>query len=184
MVIVYELGVPGHPATVGVTVIVAVTADAPVLVAVNAGVFPAPDAASPMEEFEFVHVNVPPAGVLVNAEAATLPPLQTVMFAGTVTVGVGLTVMVYVFGVPGQPATVGVTVIVAVIAVVPAFVAVNAGVFPDPDAAKPIAVFEFVHAKVPPPGVLVNADAGTAPPLQTVMFAGTVTVGVGLTVIV
>ena len=43
---------------------------------------------------EFVQVNVPPMGVLVYADAATFPPLQTVMFAGTVTVGLGLIVIV------------------------------------------------------------------------------------------
>jgi hypothetical protein len=73
---------------------VAVTGAVPVLVAVNAGVLPVPEAASPIEALVLVHANVPPAGVLVKAEAATLPPLQTMMFAGTVTVGVGLTVMV------------------------------------------------------------------------------------------
>jgi hypothetical protein len=86
--------VPGQPATVGVTVIVAVTGAAVVLVAVNAGVLPVPLAARPIVEFELVQVNVPPAGMLVYAEAGTLPPSQIVMFAGTVTVGVGLTVMV------------------------------------------------------------------------------------------
>ena len=92
--------------------------------------------------------------------------------------------MVYVLGVPGHPATVGVTVIVAVIAAVVRFVPVNAGTFPVPLAARPIAVLELVHANVPPEGVLTNAAAGIAVPLHTVMFAGTVTVGVGLTVIV
>jgi hypothetical protein len=89
-----------------------------------------------------------------------------------------------VFGVPGQPATVGVTVMVAVIAAPVKFVAINAGVFPTPDAASPIAELELVHANVPPAGVLVNTDAGMFPPLQIVMFAGTVTVGVGFIVIV
>ena len=88
------LGVPGQPATVGVTEMVAVMAAPVKFVAINAGVFPAPDAASPIAGLELVHVNVPPAGVLVNTDAGMLPPLQIVMFAGTVTVGVGLTVIV------------------------------------------------------------------------------------------
>jgi hypothetical protein len=97
---------------------------------------------------------------------------------------------VYEDGVPLTPFTVGVTVIVAVIAVVPVFVAVNDGIFPEPLAAIPIAVLEFVQAKVPPAGVLIKLVAATAPLLVTVMFAGTVTVGVaglgvdGVTVIV
>ena len=183
-VMVYDTGVPGHPVAVGVTVMVAVTGVLPVLVAVNAGVLPLPLAARPMEVLELVHVKVVPATLLVYAEAATAAPLQTVLLAGTVTFGVGLTVIVYVTGVPVQPANVGVTVIVPVIGVVPVLVAANAGVLPLPLAARPIAVFEFVQLNVAPEGVLVKEEAATVPPLQIVMFAGTVTVGVGFTVIV
>jgi hypothetical protein len=73
---------------------------------------------------------------------------------------------------------------VAVIGAVVALVAVNEGVFPVPLAAKPMAVLEFVHAKVAPAGVLEYEEAATVPPLQTVIFAGTVTVGLGFTVMV
>jgi len=106
------------------------------------------------------------------------------MFDGTVTAGVGFTVIVNVLGVPGHPFTVGVTVIVALAGAEPVFTAVKPGVLPVPDAASPIDGFEFVHAKEPPAGVLTNAEAGTAAPLQTVIAAGTVVVGVGSTVIV
>jgi hypothetical protein len=44
----------------------------------------------------FVQVNVAPAGVLVKVLAATSAPAQTVGLTGTVTVGSGFTVMVYV----------------------------------------------------------------------------------------
>jgi hypothetical protein len=53
-----------------------------------------------------------------------------------------------------------------------------------PLAAKPIEASEFVQVNVPPAGVLVKVDAGTEAPLQTVILAGTRTVGVGFTVIV
>ena len=43
---------------------------------------------------------------------------------------------------------VGVTVIVAVIGALVLFVAVNEGTEPEPDAAKPIAVFELVQENV------------------------------------
>ena len=99
-------------------------------------------------------------------------------------VGIGFTVMVQVIGVPAHPAKVGVTELVAVIAADVVLVAVNVGVLPVPLAAKPIAVFEFVHANVAPEGILVNALAGTYAPLHTVLFAGTVTVGKGFTVTV
>ena len=78
---------------------------------------------------------------------------------------------------PGQPLSVGVTVIVAVIGAVVVLVAVKVGVLPLPEAAKPMAVLEFVQAKVAPAGVEVKAEAGTLAPLQTVMLAGVVIVG-------
>ena len=55
--------------------------------------------------------------------------------------------MINVSGVPvqaGFPKT-GVTVIVPEIGALLLFVAVNAGILPNPLAAKPIAVFEFVQ---------------------------------------
>jgi hypothetical protein len=65
-----------------------------------------------------------------------------------------------------------------------ALVAVNAGVFPDPLAASPIAVLEFVQEKVAPAGVLLNADAATVVPLQIEIFDRGLTMGKGLTVMI
>jgi hypothetical protein len=65
----------------------------------------------------------------------------------------GLTVMVKVCGVPeqvGEKPSVGVTVIVAVIGVVPLLVALKVAILPVPLAAKPIAVLLFVQLKVAP----------------------------------
>jgi hypothetical protein len=59
--------------------------------------------------------------------------------------GLGFTVIVNVCGVPGQEFPVGVTVIVAVTGVVPALVAVNAAIFPEPLAANPIEGSLFVQ---------------------------------------
>ena len=174
---------PGQPLAVGVTVIVAATGFAVVFVPVNDGVLPVPLAERPIEGVEFVHANVVPGVVLVNTPAATFAVLHTVTFAGTVTLGPGFTVIVYVFGVPGQPLALGVTVMVAVTGSAELFVAENEGVFPVPLAARPIEGVEFVHVKVVPGVVLVNAEAATVIALQTVMFAGTTTTGVGLTVI-
>ena len=58
--IVYELGIPIHPAKVGVTVIVAVMAVAPVFVAVNEEMLPVPFAAIPIAVLVFVQANVAP----------------------------------------------------------------------------------------------------------------------------
>ena len=124
-----------------------------------------------------------PGVVLVKLEAAIVTPLQTELFAGTVTFGPGFTVIVYVFGVPGQPLALGVTVIVAVTGSAELFVAENEGVFPVPLATRPIEGVEFVQVKVVPGVVLVNAEAATVVALQTVMFVGTITTGIGLIVI-
>ncbi len=175
---------PGQLVTIGVTVIVAVIVVFPELVAVNVGTFPVPELASPMAVLEFVHVKVPPAGTVAKLEAGIASALHTVIFAGTTAVGVGLTTMLYVDEVPGQLLTEGVTVIVPVIGLDPAFVAVNEGTFPVPPEPNPILVLELVHMKVPPAGILEKLVAATVLLLQTEMFAGTVTVGVGLTVIV
>ena len=58
--------------------------------------------------------------------------------------------MVNVWAAPGQPAADGVTVIVAVTGAVPVLIAANEGIFPLPDAAKPIDVLLFVQLKVVP----------------------------------
>jgi len=58
--------------------------------------------------------------------------------------------MVNVVGVPVHPFAEGVTVIVAVIGEVVAFVAVNAGTLPEPLTARPIAVLLFVQLNVVP----------------------------------
>ena len=156
-------------------------------VPINDAIFPVPLAGNPIAVLEFVQANVAPAGVLVKFEAGIVAPLQYELFAGTVTVGVGFTVIVNVDGGPGQLAgegLVGVTVIVAVTGDDVTFVAVNEAILPVPLAAKPIVASEFVHANVDPATLLVKLIAGTVALLQYELFAGTVTFGVGLTVIV
>ena len=44
----------------------------PLLVAVNTGIFPLPEAAKPIEAFVFVHGNTDPAGVAVKLTAVLL----------------------------------------------------------------------------------------------------------------
>jgi len=174
---------PGQLFREGATVIVPDIGVDPVFVAVNVAIFPVPADPKPIAVLELVHVKVPPAGMLVKFVAATLLLLHNVMFEGTVTVGVGFTVIIYVEKAPLQLFTVGVTVIVAEIGEVPVLVALNEAILPVPLAAKPIAVFELVHENVPPAGVLVKLEAVTEPLLHTVISAGTVTLGEGFTVI-
>jgi hypothetical protein len=59
-VYVYVVGAPLHPLALGVIVIVDVTGLAVVLIALNDEIFPVPEAARPMDELEFVQVNVVP----------------------------------------------------------------------------------------------------------------------------
>lgn len=121
---------------------------------------------------------------LVKLVAATGDPLQTVIFAGTVTVGEGFTVMVYVLGVPVQLLAVGITVMVAEITLEEVLVAMKLAIFPEPLAPNPMAVLLLIHEYVAPAVALIKEVAVTVAPLQTVIFAGTVTVGVGFTVMV
>ncbi len=112
------------------------------------------------------HANVAPAGVLAKVVLGIVVPAHCTMGVIALTVGLGLTVIVNVVGAPVQPANVGVTEIVLVMAELVAFVAVNAGKFPVPLAPNPIAVLLFVQANVAPAGVLLNAVDGTATPGQ------------------
>jgi hypothetical protein len=95
------------------------------------------------------------------------------------TVGVGLTVIVNVAGVPVHPFAVGVTVTVAAIGDVIAFVAVNEGILPEPLAARPIAVLLFVQVNVVPltgpDKFVIGATAAT----QYVLLLIELTIAVG-----
>ena len=85
---------PRHPLTVGVTVMVAVIGEDVRLVAVNPGIFPVPLAPNPIEVLEFVQEKLPPVGTLTKFVVANKSLLQTTILLGTVTVGVGFTVIV------------------------------------------------------------------------------------------
>ena len=88
-----------------------------------------------------------PATAPVNVTRLLDEPEHSAWLDGAFTVGAGFTVMVKFRGVPVQvaPALVydGVTVMVAVMAVVPALVAVKLGMLPDPLAPKPMLVLLF-----------------------------------------
>jgi hypothetical protein len=103
------MGVPTHPANVGVIVIVDVTGLAVAFIAVNSGMLIVPLAARPIDAFEFVHVNVAPAGLLTKVFAGTDSPAQKVRLGSAVTIGNGFTVTVAI-AVLLQPAVVPVTV--------------------------------------------------------------------------
>ena len=120
---------------------------APVKVAVVLAMFVTPEEKS--EVVDLSHLTTEPVCPL-RVRSAGAVPAQIVGTADTdpPTV-VGLTVMVKFCGVPLQetPFNVftGVTVMVALMAVVPVFVAVNAAMLPVPLAARPMAVLLLVQ---------------------------------------
>jgi hypothetical protein len=75
--------------------------------------------------------------------------------------------MVNVWAVPVHPVATGVTVIVAVIAVVPVLTAVKEPMFPEPLAARPIAGLLFVQLNVVPATAPVKLTAVVEAALQT-----------------
>ena len=133
----------------GVTVIVAIEAAALLALSpTNEAMFPVPAFARPMLGVLFVQVYEFPVPLKVMADVFVL--LQITRLLTLFTVGVGLIVIVAFELSPAQvtPALVndGMIPMVAFIGVLPLFVLKNGAIFPEPEAAKPILVVEFVHA--------------------------------------
>lgn len=146
---------------VGVTVMVAVTAALVLLVARNGAILPVPLAPRPIVVLLFVQLYTVPATLPVKLTAAVLLLLHTTWLATALTVGVGLTVIVKVTGVPVQVLPLlklGVTVMVAVTAALVALVATNDAILPVPLAASPIdgVLLVQLYTIVPPVVGLVN----------------------------
>ena len=83
-----------------------------------------------------------------------------------VTVGVGLTVIVYVLVVPEQLLANGVIVTIALIGELVPLVAVNDGTLPEPLAPKPTLVLLLAQEYVVPDTGLLNVVAPAVAPLQ------------------
>ena len=177
------LAVPGQLTPlfvkVGVTVMVAVTADDVALVAIKEAIFPLPLAANPIDGVLFIqlYTTVPPVLVVLKFMAVVALLLHKDWFGVAFTVAVELTVIVNELGVPTQltPAfiNVGVTVIVAMTGAVLVLVAVNDGIFPEPLAANPIDGVLFTQLKIillpaPPLVGLVKLIAAVDTPLHNV----------------
>ena len=108
-VIVKFWATPGQPFPLGVTIRFPVVG-LPTLAAVKL-ILPLPLAPRPMATLEFVQLKL---GFPVPLKLTTTIALEhTVWLGGSVTVGTGFIVMVKIFGAPGQPFSVGVTVMVA-----------------------------------------------------------------------
>ena len=170
---------PAQLFAVGVTLTVATTFAAPELTAGNAVIFPSPLAARPMEVVLFVQLNVVLATAPVKFTASVETPLQRIWSEGSVTVGVGFTAMVKDCAVPVHPFAEGVTLIVAVTIDVPELVPVNAAMFPEPLAARPMEVVLFVQLSALPATVPEKFTAPVDVLLQILWSEGSLTVGVG-----
>lgn len=137
-----------------------------------------------------VQLNTVPGTVPVITTGVIAKLLQIVCEVGNaVALGVGLTVMVKVTGVPTQLTplvNVGVTVMVAVTGAVVALVAVKVGILPVPLAPRPIDVLLLVqlNTTVPPVVGLLKLTGALPDPLHTTWFGTVFTTAVGLTVIV
>lgn len=92
--------------------------------------------------------------------------------------------MINVFVLPGQLLAVAVTEIVALMAALLLFTAMNEGMLPFPFCARPILVSLFVQLYVVPFSGPVNVMAVEAWPLQRNWFSGCVTFALGRMVIV
>ncbi len=86
-----------------------------------------------------VQAKVVPAAALLKLTKADVEPEHIISLEGeNVTPGDGFIVMVNVFGDPGHPSKLGITVMVATIGLVPLLTVVNAGIAPTPVAPNPI----------------------------------------------
>ena len=118
---------------VGITDIVATIGLVVLLIGVNAGIFPVPEALSPIPKVSFVHVYdvVPIVFEVVNGIAVDASPAQNTTLFGWLTCPVGFTVIVIVLVVPVQLtppfSKVGVTVIVVLIGALVLLIAVKTG---------------------------------------------------------
>lgn len=184
-VIVKVVADPWQPFSIaGPQTIIALRADEPGFIAVNAGTVPDPLAARPIEVFEFVQLMAAPAGVLVKLTATVATPLHTVKLETGLITGVGSTETVNEDAEPAHVFSVGVTSTTPLVAADPLFVAVKEGKLPVPFAARPIEALEFAHAYVAPGGVLVKLTAPEVAPLHTVKLLTGVTTGSGSIVMV
>lgn len=171
-------GVPVHPLADGVMVNSTVCCVVVLLTGVPV-ILPLPDTAIPVTftVLFLVQLYVVPLTPLVSAMVLMGVLEHTVCDEGAATaLGVGLTVIVNVLGVPVQEPDTGVTVMVAVTGAVPAFTAVKAGILPVPDAARPmdgvlLVQLYTVDGAVDPAKVIAAVDV----PLQTAWFAGWLT---------
>lgn len=96
-----------------------------------------------MLALSLVQAKEAPGVVLVKLLADTVLALHRVMLAGTLTMGVGLTVITMVCAAPVQPLAEGVMVMVPLMGKAVVLLAVKAEILPVPAVANPMAGLEL-----------------------------------------
>ena len=131
----------------GVIVTVAVIGDVELFNAVKPGILLVEPLVGviPIVELFIFQTYVAPVTLEVRILEETTVWGQTVMLDKLSTWGVGLIVIVKLIGFPLQLLATGVTVMLAIMALLPGLIVVNAGIFPVPLAPNPIFALEFVQ---------------------------------------
>ncbi len=168
---------PTQAPKVGTMLIVAVWLAMPVVVPMKFTPAPFPLAPKPTAVLSLVQANVLPF-VALKLTAIVSPAHLTTLGSGFNT-GTALTVAVKVMGVPVQPLSVGVTVMVPVWVVWLGDVLIE--ILPEPEAEIPVAVLLFVQAYIDE-GEVPSKDTLMGSPPQTTWLGTGVTLGTGLTV--
>ena len=179
--IVNSLVRPVQPSATGVTLTVAVSAETPVLVPVKPAISPLPLEARSIEVLSLVQLKVVPVTPPLKLKVPVAAPLHNTRSAGTITSGVGFTLIVNSLVEPVQPSATGVTLIIEVSIEVPVLVTVKPATSPLPPEARLIEVLSLVQLKVVPVTPPLKLKVPVPAPLHNTRSAGTVTSGVGFT---
>ena len=134
----------------GVTCTTATTGAALVFVALNEAIFPVDDAVRLIEGVVFVQEYVVPVIAPVKLTAATEVLLHTIKFGGSTTVGVGMTLILNVTGLPTHSSkrlvNFGVTLKFPVCTELVELIVLKAEILPVLEACIPIEGFVLVHS--------------------------------------
>ena len=163
---------------------VAVSVAIPVLITVKPAISPLPLEARLIEVLSLVQLKVVPLTPPLKLNAPVPAPLHNTKSAGTITSGVGFTLIVNTLVGPVQPSATGITLMVAVSRETPVLITVKPAISPLPLAARFMDVLSFVQLKVVPVTLLLKLSAPVPAPLHNTRSAGTTTSGVGFTLIV
>ena len=146
---------------------------------INGKISPVPFAGRPIKVWLFTQLKLAVGAELANEIPFKRVPLQIVISCVGIITGAGFTVIVKVSELPAQicvPFTYcAVTVMVAVIGVLPVLVAVKTPILPVPLAAKPIDGLLLLQTYVVPVDGPVKLMAAAGEPLHTTWFCGATT---------